>query len=201
MQQAMRLAGAALTQTAATSQPSASQHSRPAARRKLFSALLYLLPLASLVYLLLLPQHPLIAQRIYTDENAWAADGAREAITEADMQHAQHVQRSIMRISAQSVTAATLTPAAADVRDLISHTWRAMGMDVHSYQHQHDKRGRWVGDSSDLTYAIIPSRMGDGKEAVALVVDYDPSDVRASLADSTMSAVAVATGLAHYLLG
>ena len=164
--------------------------------RKLPYAILYLLPLASLVYLLLLPQHPLVAQRIYTDENAWAADGAREAITQAHVQHAQHVHRRLMSAEGSSVE-----EVASSLRDSIAHTWREMGLDVHGYSHQHDGRGRWAGETSELTYAVIPSRMGDGKEAVALVVDYNPRDVRASAADSSMSAVAVVSGLAQYLLG
>ena len=172
-------------------------------RRKLPYVMFYLLPLASLVYLALLPHHPLIAQHIYTDENAWAADGARDAITSAHAQHAQHVQALIMRSTNTEQQASPSSPAAAaaaSVRHTISHTWRQMGMDVHSYRHQHDASGRWAGDTSELTYAIVPSRMGDGKEAVALVVEYDPHDVRASAADSTMSAVAVGSGLAQYLL-
>ena len=162
-------------------------------RRRLPYALLYLLPLASFVYLLLLPQHPLIAQRIYTDENAWAAEGAREAVTATHVQHAQHVQRRLMTAEGGVE--------AANIRDTIARTWRELGMDVYTYRHQHDRRGRWAGETSELTYAVVPSRMGDGKEAVALVVDYDPRHARASAADSTMSGVAIVSGLARYLLG
>ena len=179
-------------QVAAATRPTTSlaASAPPAATgRRLPYVLLYLLPLASLVYLLLLPHHPLVAQKIYTDENAWAADGAREAVSSAHVQHAQHVQRRLL--------------AAADgsIRDVIAHTWREAGLDVHSYRHLHDTRGRWTGAASELTYAVVPARMADGKEAVALVVDYDPLDARAAAADSSMSAVAVVSGLAHYLRG
>ena len=180
---------------AAAVSPPSTLAAQPSRRRRLPYVLLYLLPVASLVYLFLLPHHPLIAQRIYTDENAWAADGAREAITTAEVQHAQLVQRRLMTADGTAETAAV------SVRDVVARVWREMGMDVHSYCHHHDPRGRWAGNSSELTYATVPSRMGDGKEAVALVVDYDPRQVRASAAETTMSAVAVVSGLAQYLLG
>lgn len=181
--------------TAVTSLP-ASTHAKPAAPRKLPYALLYLLPLASLVYLLLLPQHPLVAQRIYTDENAWAADGAREALSHSHIQHAQLVQRRLM-----NTECSRLEEAAANLRDSIALIWREMGLDVHRYSHKHDNRGRWAGETSELTYAVVPSRMGDGKEAVALVVDYNPRHIRSSATDTSMSALAIVSGLAQYLLG
>ena len=183
---------------------------KPTRRRQLPYALFYLLPFASVVYLLLLPQHPLIAQRIYTDENAWAAEGAREALTAQHIAHAQHVQRAIMTAedlpnsptpASSSHTIASSATSSTTIRSTIADTWRGMGMDVHSYRHQHDARGRWAGEWSELSYAVVPSRMGDGKEAVALVVQYDPSDARASVAESTMSGVAIVSGLAQYLLG
>ena len=187
-------AEAALAPTV-TSSP-ASAPGKPAARRKLPYALLYLLPLASLVYLLLLPQHPLVAQRIYTDENAWAADGAREALSHSHIAHAQHVQRRLM-----STEGSQPEEVAANLRDNIARTWREMGLDVHGWRHQHDGGGRWAGETSELLYAVIPSRMGDGKEAVALVVDFNPRHIRSSATDTSMSAVAIVSGLAQYLLG
>ena len=185
--------GSVVVQPAA-SLPSSSLPA-PRTRRQLPYVLLYLLPLASLVYLLVLPQHPLIAQKIYTDENAWAADGAREAITASHVRFAQQVQAALMAAEANSA-AATHT-----VRDMIARTWRDVGVDVHTYRHHHSAGGRWSGSTSELTYGVIPSRMGDGKEAVALVVDYNPRHARAAAAHTSMSAVAVVSGLAHYLLG
>ena len=135
------------------------------ARRRvlLFHLLLYLLTAASLCYLFFLPHHPHIAQLIYTDENAWAADGVAPRITSAHLHQAQAVHDRLVSVRGT------------ERRLVLQEAWQALGLEQLQYRHQHSAGSEWAGEETVIIYAVVESRMGDGKEAVVLLADYDIS--------------------------
>ena len=139
--------------------------SSSAARRRLllFNLLLHLLTAASLVYLYHLPQHPHVAQLIYTDENAWAADGVAPRINSAHLQQAQAVHERLVSVRGT------------ERRLVLQEAWQALGLELLHYRHQHAAGSEWAGEETAIIYAVVESRMGDGKEAVVLLADYDIS--------------------------
>jgi hypothetical protein len=135
------------------------------ARRRLllFHLLLYVLTAASFAYLYFLPHHPHIAQLIYTDENAWTADGVAPRITSAHLQQAQAVHDRLVNVRGT------------ERRLVLQEAWQALGLELLQYRHQHSARSEWAGEETAIIYAVVESRMGDGKEAVVLLADYDIS--------------------------
>ena len=158
---------------------------RAARFHRLFPVLLHLLVLASLVYLFLLPHHPLIAQHLYIDENAWLTDSAHDRLTPSHTQRAVTLHHRLAR-----------SPPS-DRLSLLASEWLSLGLDVHHWPYRHAAGSRWEGEVSAVMYGVVEARKGDGKESVAIVVELDSSVVAPSL--SAVSGVAVVTGLAAYL--